>query len=784
MSESTRHRYCNAIRTALLIGIAFAGSTFAHNLPKPSSPPSLTLGATGASIAIDGDLDEPGWSNARQVATFIERYPGDNAVPDVGTRSYLTFDKENLYVAFVCYDDPATIRATMCPRDQFSGDDAVVVSIDTYGEASWAYELHVNPYGVQKDYLWSTVHDLDSGFDMVWHSAAIVTDSGYQVEIAIPFSSMRFPGSDRQQWKVDLRRYRPRNSFYQYAWSPHNRDEHCDPCQWGTVSGIEGVRPGKGLELLPTYVAYQSGSRVSDGESGNSFDNGDILGELSLGAKYALSSDATIEATYNPDFSQIESDAAQVDVNSTIALFYPERRPFFQEGSDVFRTLFNSFYTRTVNDPEYAVKIITRTPKSTLGIMSAQDENTAYVIPLQERSELVTAGRSWVNAIRGTHSIGRASQVGFIVTDRRFEGGGYGSILAADADIRLSPTVSLDGQFIASFTGEADDYGETEDLQEVPINRGEGTAAFDGESFSGNALIAQVRRATRTLYSQATYSQCDPGYRTLTGYDPWVDYRDGTLFNQYVYYPTGSPFERVVTALTINGRWHFDGSRNWEYQTLVFRNDLRWAQTQVELRGFRGSEAWMSRISDELHPYNDLYGGQVRINGQPSNGLGYSVQVRRARSVARHADAIGNESQISGGLDLKPIDRVLIEPDLDFINSFDIDTDRELFRQFIARTKVSVQVTRELSLRVIVQHNYSKASILVGEDISGQQYYNYKEEVWNIDPLVTYQLSPFSVLYAGATSQYEPYPTSPNRPDSWRLSSRQFYLKLQYLFRV
>lgn len=784
MSASALNRY--RVTGCVLIALCLTplSLTTANNLPMSAYPPSLTLGPTPAAIDIDGDLSDPGWRHAREITGFIERYPGDNAAPDVETRSYLTFDHDRLYVAFVCYDDPGTIRATMCPRDQFNGDDAVVVNIDTYGEASWAYELQVNPYGVQKDYLWSTVHDHDPGFDMVWYSAAQVTDSGYQVEIAIPFASMRFPGQNSQAWRVDLRRYRPRNSYYQYAWAPHDRDEQCGPCQWGTVNGITGVKPGKGVEILPTYVAYQSGQRASQSDPQSSFENGDILGELSLGGKYALSSDATLEATYNPDFSQIEGDAAQVDVNTTIALFYPERRPFFQEGSDVFRTLFNSFYTRTVNDPEYAAKMITRTPKSTLGIMSAQDENTAYIIPLEERSELVTAGRSWVNAIRGTHSIGNGSQLGFIITDRRFEGGGYGTILAADADIRLSPTIGLDGQFISSFTGEADNPGETEYLEGVPIREGKGTAKFDGESFSGNAVIARARRFTRTYSTIATYSQCDPGYRTLTGYDPWVNYRDASWYHQYVFYPGAGLFERIIPTFNIDGRWRFDGTRAWENQRMTVRSDLRWAQTSVELVGYRGSQAWTSNVTGSLNKYDNLYGGVINFNSQPLSQLGYYVRVERSRSVARHADAIGDEYNLSGGVDLKPIDRLLIEPNINFVSSRHSDSDDELFRQLIVRTRVSVQVTPELSMRVILQYNDSRAAILVGHDAGSPVYYRWQDEVWNVDPMITYQLSPFSVIYAGATSQYNCYPSTDTRAECWKLGSRQFYLKLQYLFRV
>jgi len=239
---------------ALMTFSAFASTTF-----EPLYNPTLSVSRTTQDIRVDGDLSDLGWLTAKTIGGFVERSPGDMIEADVETEVLITFDDQNLYVAFKCYDDPESIRATMCHRDQFHGDDAVCVLVDTYGDASWAYEFFVNPYGVQKDRLWSSVGGEDTGFDMIWRSAAKVTESGYQVEMAVPFAAMRFPSTDAQVWKMDFWRNRPRESFKQYSWAAYDRNEQCWPCQWGTVSGIEDVVPGKGFELMPTFVAHQSG---------------------------------------------------------------------------------------------------------------------------------------------------------------------------------------------------------------------------------------------------------------------------------------------------------------------------------------------------------------------------------------------------------------------------------------------------------------------------------------------------------------------------------------------
>lgn len=781
-SKSVQLRLIIAIAViALVLGwsTVIAGPTVV-----PVFNPETSISRSGGAIKIDGRLDDAGWTGASIITNFVENYPGDNTPPDVRTKAFMTFDAGHLYLAFKCYDNPAEIRSTMCQRDRFNGDDAVGIKIDTYGDASWAYLLFVNAHGVQKDYLWTNVAGEDIGFDLIWESAAIITTDGYQVEMAIPFSSLRFPNRTDQSWRLDLARNRPREAYHQYSWAAYDRNEQCSPCQWGTVTGIADVEPGKGLEVLPTYVAFQNGHLEDPGDPRSEFTNDDILGQLSLGGKYGFSSDITLEATYNPDFSQIEADAAQIDVNSTVALFYPERRPFFQEGADVFRTLFNSFYTRTVYDPEYAVKLIARKPGFTLGVMSAQDERTAYLVPLDERSETFLANRSWVNVIRGTHEIGNASQVGFIVTDRRMEGGGYGSILAADGSFRLNQSFSFDGQYIYSFTGEPDKAGASSRLAGVTFDNGTKTAIFDGESFNGDALIARVRRSGRHWNSNISYSQVDPSYRTLTGYDPWINYRSLAMWNGYTLYPEGTIFQRITPQLWMEGRWRYDGTRQWESQNFSVNFQFRWAQSYFSPHVSRGTSAWTSDVTSELIHYKGLYTAGFEAGSRLTNQVGVNVSIEHGRQVAQFADAIGNESHVFASLDLKPIDRLTIEPDINFVNSSHVDTDRELFKQFIARTRFSVQMNRQLSLRLVVQYNDSRAAILTELTDSGPQYFEWKRRVWDVDPLITYQLSSFSVLHVGSTHHYNLFPATEQFNETWQLSSRQFFIKLQYLFQV
>lgn len=757
-----------SLRWAAAAILLLSSSILAKRTFEPVFSPKLLITKTNAAIEIDGDLNDPGWQPAGRVDQFVERFPGDNTEPEVETRAYITYDEDHLYVAFVCLDDPSTIRATMCQRDRYSGDDAVEFLLDTYGDASRAYEFGVNPYGVQKDILWTSVAGEDSGYDLVWESAAKITDSGYQVEMAIPFSSMRFPNRDAQNWKVDFYRYRPRDSYRNYSWAAYDRNEQCWACQWGTVEGISNVQSGKGLEILPTLVAHQYGGLELSDQNEPQFDNADVKGEFSLGGKYSLSSDITLEATYNPDFSQIESDAAQIDVNSTISLFYPERRPFFQEGSDIFRTLFNSFYTRTVNDPELAAKLTVRNRNLSVGFLTARDENSPYMIPLTTSSRLVNAGKSTVNVLRAYGTIGRDSKVGFLASDRRFDGGGSGSVLAVDHDIRISQNYSWDGQYILTHTGEPNAPNLlSSSWQGVTFDDGKYTVPLDGESYYGTAFISRLRRNSRHWGFLIDYNQVSPSYRTEVGYDPLANYRNVSIWNGYTFYPESKFFERIQPQFFISRRWNFDGTRRNGYSQLTLFSRLPVAQTYVSTSFNYYFERWSDIEFDRLWSWYLGFGSQL------NSMIGYDVDVNYGRGVATFALTKGMETSVDASVYFKPVDRLIVEPGVSFSKSNEVGTNDKLFSAYITRTRLRYQVSRRLSVRMVVQY--------VAQD---NYVYDAKQRTWDFDPLISYTITPFSVLYIGSTYNYNKATFDEADPMKWRLNERQYFIKLQYQFQT
>ncbi|MCK5125234.1 MAG: carbohydrate binding family 9 domain-containing protein [candidate division Zixibacteria bacterium] len=769
MAKISYLRQLQTLLIAVAIGaLSLTSAICADDSFSPVYNPTMKTMPASSKISIDGKLDDAGWKNVEKISQFVERDPGDQIKPEVRTEAFITYDDNYIYVGFICYDDPGQIRATMCQRDRFFDDDEVAVSLDTYSDASRAYMFHVNPYGVQKDGLWTSISTfgVNYGIDFIWKSAAQRTERGYQVEIAIPFASIRFPDKEEQSWKVDLRRKRPRESSYFYGWAALDRNEQCWPCQWSTVTGVKNVKPGKGIEILPTYIAYQSGSFV---QATDNFDNHDVKGEPSIMSKYSISSDITFEGTLNPDFSQIEADAARIDVNSTFALFFPERRPFFQEGSDIFQTLFNAYYTRAIQDPKYAVKFTGRKNRMSFGFVSALDENTPYIIPLEDGSINLNAGESYVNVFRAAQSFGQDSRLGFLLTDRRFKKDGYGTTVALDGDIRLSQNYSIDGQFVYSFTGESDDTAFF--MNTTTFDHGKHNVGFDGESYQGYAFISRFLRRGRHFNFVLDHDVVGPAYRTETGFDPVNNHRTIMAISSYTFYPEKSIFQRITPRLNNFNRWNWDGAKKFQNINIGVNSRLRFAQTSIDIVYHHGLEQYAGT------EFRDLGSADLNISLRPSDQFGLFFGLHYGEQIAYSHIERGNQFGANIFVSLKPISRITIEPSFNFSENMKKNNGGEFFRQIVTRTRLQLQANRELSLRLVVQYVDTRVPD-----------FEYIRKSWSIDPLITYRLSSFSVFYIGSSNNYQQFTSvdvnSVNPKTDWKLNNRQFFMKLQYLFQT
>ncbi|OGC78326.1 MAG: hypothetical protein A2Z27_04075 [candidate division Zixibacteria bacterium RBG_16_50_21] len=722
---------------------------------KPNLLPNLKVSRTAGSIRIDGELGDPGWTGAALAANFCETKPGDQTRPPVEIRALVTYDQDHLYVAFVVKDNPGSIRASLRNRDDMFNDDYVGVLLDTYGDASWAYYIFCNPLGIQGDSRYSSTSGEDDSYDVIFQSKGKITDSGYQVEMAIPFRSLRFPDKPSQNWKANFWITHPRDIKRTYSWATINRDDPCFPCQFGTMTGIENVKPGKELELLPSLVGSQSGVK---GDSG--FDEGHLEEDFSLGLRYGITPSVTAEVSYNPDFSQVESDVAQIDVNNTFALFYPEKRPFFQEGSDLFDTRVDAVYTRSINNPLVAAKVIGRMGRTSLAYLGGRDESTPIIIPLEERSAvLATSEKSNSNILRFKQTFLQDSQVGALVSDRHYDNGGYSTVLGLDGTLRLkklSRNYRLVWQALFSRTQEPDRPALTAGITQTYFERGKHTVAFDGESYWGHAAFASLERQARLWSFELEFWQTSPSFRADNGFVTRSDRREADFWTGLTIRPKSSYVFGIYPNVSMGRIWNFDGIPKDKWIVPSLELELI-GQTFLRIE-YLGSQ--------EL--YQDIFFGGIRhwgfdLSSQFSDPLKASVWYYRGHRIARFEDppVLGSQIDAGASASIKPWQNFVINPQVNYSKLTHPSDGSIIFEGYILRTKFNYQFTPEFYTRLVVQ-------------------YDDFDQALSLEPLVSYKLNPFTIFYLGSTHQY----LDLNSDNHFSQTSRQFFMKLQYLFRV
>jgi hypothetical protein len=717
--------------------------------------PTLNIQRAPGAIEVDGDLDDPGWVGAARATDFSVYFPDEGARPPVESEVWVTYDDENLYLGFFAYDDPGTIRASLRDRDEIWQDDYFGILLDTYGDASWAYFLFSNPFGIQADTRFSTNAGEDESFDIIFYTEAKITDEGYQIEMAIPFKSLRFPKRDVQTWRATFWRTWPRESRAQHSWAAIDRDDPCFLCQYGTITGLENVKSGGALELLPALVASQSGERADLSNPNSRFDNEDVKGELSLFARYPFSSGITTELGLNPDFSQVESDAAQIDVNTTFALFFPERRPFFQEGSDLFDTNFPVVYTRQINDPFATGKLIGRMSRTTLAYLGAFDEHSPILLPFEERSYVNVGPKSFSNIFRFQQTFWRDSFVGAILTDRRFEGGGSGTTGGIDGRIRVSSNYAIRYQVLASYTQEPNDTSLTPGLEDVTFANGEYTGTFDGESYWGNAVAASFGRSARTWNFDVEYRAASPTYRADLGFQSQNNFRRAIMFQGLNFYPESRYFDQVSPRLFAVRQWNFDGVRKEDIVSSGLSMSMK-GDTHINLEYNYSFERF--RDID----FRDQWNWFFLLRSSFSEIFQPGFWVNHGDRIARFTDppvpGIGTSAEV--WVEFKPLTRWIIQPSFEFSKLDDAATGEEYFSGYVGRVRTVFQFNREFFLRLIVQ-------------------YDDFNRAMSIEPLLTYRINAFSVFYIGSNQAFLEY----EGPRGFTPSARQYFLKFQYLFR-
>jgi len=507
--------------------VAFSGAPAAAQ----SSLAGATLQVTRAtgSIKIDGDLGDEGWRGATRVTTWYEINPGENNEPPVRNVALLTYDDRSFYIAFELDDpDPAAIRAPLGDHDALSGNsmDFAGVLLDPLNTGRNGVEFFVTPRNVQYDAVIDDQSGENSSPDFFWDSAARIGAHGWTAEIRIPFSSLRYRNADPQTWGIILYRNYPRNFRYQFFTTRVPKNNNCLVCYENRMDGLERLPPGGHLVAAP-YVSGTAASRARDDTAGEPLIRDPLKGRVGLDVKFTPSANTAIDATLRPDFSQVESDTAQISANERFALFYPEKRPFFLEGVDLLQTPFQALYTRTITSPDWGGRVTGKAGGIRYTALAAADAGGGTVI-LPGPNDSTTADQpsaSDVFVVRAQKMIG-LSFIGALVADREGRDGGWHNRVAGpDFQWRPSGADVVTGQWLIS-------QSRTPDRPDLADE-------WTGRRLSGGAAQASWNHNTRHLDWAAKYADVGTGFRADTGFMPQVGYREGYAQAGWQIYPSG-----------------------------------------------------------------------------------------------------------------------------------------------------------------------------------------------------------------------------------------------------
>ena len=739
------------ILTLIGLGILSVRSILQAEVMDVLENPILEINRVHNAIKIDGNLTELEWGKAKGTDYFLEIEPGENIIPAEKTEVKVTYDDQNLYVAFWAYAHPEDIRASYQNRDRAWMDDFVAIFLDTYGDANAGTMIGSNPYGIQMDALNNGNGNDDPSFDLVYKSQGKITDEGYQVEMAIPFSSLSFPDKEVQEWKVGFYRSLPREKRSQIVWGGFDRTDPCFLCQMGTLKGIQGIKQRGNIEFLPAIV----GSQISELDQNNILQKGTALGQASLGVKYSLSSDQVAEFTINPDYSQVEADEEQVDVNTTFALFFPEKRPFFNAGNDLVDTWINAIYTRSINNPIASGRIINRGQQNSWYMLSAMDEDSPYIIPGEEQSFSLLGGRSISNIFRFRRTLEEASHFGILATDRRMvNNDGSGSVVGFDTRYKFNKTYQMEFQTLFSKTQEPSD-SLLDDNSTFGDNN---TFTFDGESFVGNAVELEFRRETEHWGLETGYDHKTPAFRAENGFISNNNNRRIYLESYWVYTPD-KMISKVVGGFHSGIESNFDGQIKTRY-TSFFGNVMLPRQTRlaanitaIPYNYFKNKELtglWKIRLR-----INSNYNKIISFGGS----LGKSLEKVTSLDIPEK----GSSNSFSLWTRLKVSDRMQVGGTYENYRMTTLDKKEEYYSGYLTGIRMNYQYNRALSFRLLGQYN----------DFS---------RTFQLQPLVSYQPSPFTIFYIGSTSNQIADNLSIDSIKESQINDRQLFLKFQYLF--
>jgi hypothetical protein len=780
-----------------------AWASTASGIPQSSSsqetPEQGTLGPPAISIprltrgpSIDDfSTMKPAGEIAPQmtkVTGFVQRDPHDGEGVSQRTEAYLGYDDKNLYAVFVCFDDPGKVRARKARREDVTDDDTVEVMLDTFHDRRRAYVFQINPLGVQWDAIWSEApHEevsgnFDTSWDTLWYSQGRVTPEGYVAWMAIPFKSLRFPPAREQSWGIILYRGIVReneNSF----WPQISHRYEGRLAQAATLTGLEGISPGRNLQFIPYGLLNSFRDLDTRDPADPHFENRAIGGTFGLDSKIILNDSLVLDLTANPDFSQVESEEPQVTVNQRFAVYFPEKRPFFIENADYFRTPLDLFFTRQIANPSYGARLTGKVGDYSIGLLTADDRAPGLTVA---PSDPLAGSRQYFTLARVSRDIFKQSSIGAIYTDEEYPAaGGFNRIGGLDSRIKFTPSWTATLQSVASST------------QNPGGSYQAGPASYIDTTYSGVHVA-----------NEGTYKDISTGFTSLPGFVNRVDIRDVANKFDYRFRPRSGPLVSWGPSMYTDWVWAHDGTRldllyspeisfNLKRQTYL----VVWPYADLHER-LRPSDFPALAENQDYHEHNSAVSwgtGFVKwmtFQGYYQWGDGVNfVPTAAATTVVPCPDAstgvagacrpfLARSDTASASVSLRPLSALKIDNTYLFSRLRDRESSAGIFNNHIIRTKWNWQFNRELSFRMILQYTATLANPAFTSLPTTKQL--------NGDFLITYLIHPGTAIYVGYNSDFQNIDpellVDPNggllrTSDRLINDGRLFFVKVSYLFR-
>jgi hypothetical protein len=741
-----------------------------------------------ADIRVDGRLDDEDWNRAAVLHSFTQYDPVEGVPASQRTEVLVLVDAQAIYFGVRAHDDhPAGVRATMSQRDKFDrSDDYIRIVLDTFDDQRRAYVFSINPLGVQQDGVWNEGGGggrghmgppIDDNPDFLWESGGQLTDWGYSIEVRIPFKSLRFREIPEQSWGLQVIRKISRNG-YQESWAPITKDISNQLAQEGKLNGLKNLDAGLFMEVNPVMT----GKRIGALDDNDVFSRGRPRGSFGLNFTYGLTSNLTLDATYNPDFSQVEADAGQISVNERFGLYFPEKRPFFLEGTEIFNTPKQVVYTRSIANPIGGAKLTGKVGAWNVGYIGAQDKALS-----EDGTDAVA------NLLRIRRDLGAASTVGMVYTDRTAHSDQYNRLLGSDARLVFDRRYTL-----------------------TLFGAGSRTAEPGTDPVNGMLWSAKMERAGRAFSFSTELEDSNDGFQAGSGFIRRIGYMQGQANIRLNHYgERGALVENWGPSLEVHSYWdhhrfwsglgteetsaQLGGSISFRGNISVFTN-LKWTAFDFQADRYDGlfaqaPDGTMTPFYPDQSRFQGLWGADAniwvstfqRIRGNVRFSWNQVPIFSGSSAATEAADSYsGNVS-----LNLYPTRSLQGELGLRTGTIYRMRDGTRYSTAVIPRIRAQYQFSRAFYVRGIFEYSSQDKTGLF-DPASGQPLFYCDDEGCeekaasashdiHVEGLVTYEPSPGTVFYIGYTRQMQ-------EPDAFRFRqvtpvADGIFVKLSYRFR-